>query len=145
MPAAHRWYQQLQQHFADAEVMAPVEGKAPVARLWCEVTFFDFAAGFRFGGKVFNPDTVAPRKRPAIVGHRHYSPDLQPEEFYYSKLLLYLRWVEPGDWLTEAAMQQRFTGSPRTGISTPPFCTPCASPSWTEQCKRRESCKQYRP
>ena len=28
--------------------------------------------------------------------------DLQQEEFYYSKLLLYLRWVEPGDWLTEA-------------------------------------------
>ena len=102
IPAAHRWYQQLQQHFADAEVMVPVEGKAPVARLWCEVTFFDFAAGFRFGGKVFHPDKVAPRKRPAIVGHHHYSPDLQPEEFYYSKLLLYLRWVEPGDWLTEA-------------------------------------------
>ena len=102
MPAAQRWYQQLQQHFPDAEVIVPVEGKAPVARLWCEVTFFDFAAGFRFGGKVFNPDKVKSRKRPAIVGHRHYSPDLQPEEFYYSKLLLYLRWVEPGDWLTEA-------------------------------------------
>eukprot|EP00435_Cladocopium_sp_Y103_P008766 s558_g2.t1 len=102
MPAAQRWYQQLQLHFPDAEVMVPVEGKAPVPKPWCEVTFFDFAAGFRFGDKAFNPDKVAPRKRPAIVGHRRYSPDLQPEEFYYSKLLLYFRWVEPGGWLTEA-------------------------------------------
>ena len=51
MPAAHRWYQQLQQHFADAEVMVPVEGKAPVARLWCEVTFFDFAGWFSLRGQ----------------------------------------------------------------------------------------------
>ena len=98
----HRWYQQLQRHFPDVEITVPVEGRAPVSRPWREITFFDFAAGFRFGGGVFNPDKVEARKRPAIVGHRNYSPDLQPEEFYYSKLLLYLRWVEPGDWLTEA-------------------------------------------
>ena len=102
VPSAHRWYQQLQQHFPDVEVMVPVEGRAPIVRPWREITFFDFAAGFRFGGRAFNPDKVVARKRPAIVGHRNYSPDLQAEEFYYSKMLLYLRWVEPGDWLTEA-------------------------------------------
>ena len=101
-PAAQRWYQQLQQHFPDVEIMVPVEGGAPIAKPWSAITFFDFAAGFKFTGGIFNPDNVSARKRPAIVGHRNYSPDLQPEEFYYSKMLLYLRWVKPGDWLTEA-------------------------------------------
>eukprot|EP00971_Amphidinium_carterae_P260856 5174864-Amphidinium_carterae.1 len=41
------------------------------------------------------------RKRPAIVGHRNYSPDLEPEEFYYAKLMLHTVWKEPGDWLHE--------------------------------------------
>jgi len=80
----------------------PSEGGRPVVKPWREISFFDFAAGFRFGGAVFNPEKVVPRRLPAIVGHRNYSPDLQPEEFYYSKLLLYLRWVEPGDWLADA-------------------------------------------
>lgn len=102
VPSAHRWYQQLQQHFPDVEVLVPVEGRVPISKPWREITFFDFAAGFRFGGRTFDPDKVVARKRPAVVGHRNYSPDLQPEEFYYSKMLLYLRWVEPGDWLTEA-------------------------------------------
>ena len=102
MPVAQRWYQQLQKHFPDAEVKVPVEGSAPVCARVDEISFFDFVAGFRFGGPAFNPDKVVPRKRPAIVGHRNYSPDLHPEEFYYSKLLLYTRWVEPGDWLEEA-------------------------------------------
>ena len=102
VPSAQRWYQQLQQNFPEAVVMVPVEGGVPVPRPWREITFFAFAAGFHFGGGMFTPDKVRTRKRPAIVGHRNYSPDLQPEEFYYSKMLLYLRWVEPGDWLTEA-------------------------------------------
>ena len=102
VPAAQRWYQQLQQHFPDAETLVPSEGGRPVVKPWREISFFDFAAGFRFGGAVFNPEKVVPRRLPAIVGHRNYSPDLQPEEFYYSKLLLYLRWVEPGDWLVDA-------------------------------------------
>ena len=101
-PAAQRWYQQLQQHFPDAETLVPSEGGRPVVKPWREISFFDFAAGFRFGGAVFNPEKVVPRRLPAIVGHRNYSPDLQPEEFFYSKLLLYLRWVEPGDWLADA-------------------------------------------
>ena len=95
MPAAQRCYQHLQAAFAEQETELPVEGSCHARCRWKEVTFFDFCAGCRFVGKEF----PTPRDRPAIVGYRNFSPDLQPEEFYYSKLLLHLRWRTPGDWL----------------------------------------------
>ena len=64
------------------------------------VTFFDFCAGFRYISVGKEPPK--PRRRPAIVGYRNFSPDLEPESFYYSKLLLHVTWKEPGDWLREA-------------------------------------------
>eukprot|EP00971_Amphidinium_carterae_P269019 5337152-Amphidinium_carterae.1 len=59
----------------------------------------------------------SPRQKPAVVGHKQYSPDLEPEEFYYSKLLLHMVWREPGDWLqpedgrSHAAAFQRIAGN----------------------------------
>ena len=35
------------------------------------------------------------------MAHRNFSPDLEPENFYYSKRLLHTGWQEPGDWLEE--------------------------------------------
>ena len=95
MPAAQRMYRYLQAAFAEQETELPVNGSPHAKRRWKDITFFDFCAGFRFIGK----DTPVPRDRPAIVGYRNFSPDLQPEEFYYSKLLLHLNWRTPGDWL----------------------------------------------
>ena len=95
MPVAQRCYQELQKAFAEQETDVPVEGASPVRRQWKQITFFDFCAGFRFIGK----DVPVPRKRPAIVGYRNFSPDLEPEAFYYSKLLLHLTWTTPGEWL----------------------------------------------
>ena len=95
MPVAQRCYQHLQKAFAEQETDVPVEGASPVKRQWKDITFFDFCAGFRFIGKEF----PVPRKRPAIVGYRNFSPDLEPEAFYYSKLLLHLTWTAPGEWL----------------------------------------------
>ena len=62
-----------------------------------DLIFLDFCAGFKFGGK----ESPRPRKRPAIVAHRNFSPDQEIEAFYFSRLLLYLVWQEPGDWLRE--------------------------------------------
>ena len=95
MPAAQRVYRQVQATFAEQETELPVEGSLHAKRCWNDITFFDFCAGFRFIAKEF----PVPRDRPAIVGYRNFSPDLQPEEFYYSKLLLHLNWKTPGDWL----------------------------------------------
>ena len=98
-PLAQRWYQELQLNHADEETLVPVEGCDPVRRRWGEITFFDFVAGFIYRGKIMGRDMPKPRQKPAIVGHRNFSPDLQPEEFYYSKLILHQIWKEPGDWL----------------------------------------------
>ena len=97
MPVAQRVYQQMQTAFPDQEVEVPVEKGAPVFVSWKLVTFFDFCAGFRYISVGKEPPK--PRRRPAIVGYR---PDLEPESFYYSKLLLHVTWKEPGDWLREA-------------------------------------------
>ena len=100
LPKAHRVYRFQQQHCGDKETEVPVEGGKPVRKPWREITFFDFVAGFKFIAKKMGEEPE-PRKRPAVVGHRNYNPDLQPEEFYYSKLLLHLVWTEPGDWLRD--------------------------------------------
>ena len=110
MPVAQRWYQHLQEAFAEQETDVPVEGSRHVQRCWKDVTFFDFCAGFRFVGKQF-PEA---RNRPAIVGHRSFSPDLEPEAFYYSKLLLHLSWKRPGDWLQPEDRQSHAAAFQRT-------------------------------
>ena len=100
LPVAHRWYRYLQQNHPEEMVKVPVEKAEPVEKQWQDITFFDFVAGFRYIGK---KEGERPTKRPcpAIVAHRNFSPDLEPENFYYAKLLLHLRWQEPGDWLEE--------------------------------------------
>ena len=100
MPVAQRVYQQMQTAFPDQEVEVPVEKGAPVLVAWKMVTFFDFCAGFRYIS--IGQEPPKPRRRPAIVGYRNFSTDLEPESFYYSKLLLHMTWKEPGDWLREA-------------------------------------------
>ena len=103
LPVAHRWYRHLQQTCPDEEVELPVEKGAPVKKRWRDITFFDFVAGCRYIGKK-EGEKPTPRPWPAIVAHRNFSPDLEPENFYYSKLLLHVRWEEPGDWLEEGDM-----------------------------------------
>ena len=100
LPVAHRWYRYMQQHFPEEEVEIPVEKAAPRKVQWQDITFFDFVAGFRYIGKK-EGEKPTPRPWPAIVAHRNFSPDLEPDNFYYSKLLLHTRWQEPGDWLEE--------------------------------------------
>ena len=79
----------------------PVDGGRPAKRRFSEITFFDFAAGLCLPQK-YREDLPRPRAKPATVGHRRFSPDSQPDEFYYSKLMMHLVWKRPGDWLTEA-------------------------------------------
>ena len=100
LPVAHRWYRYIQQHCPEEGVEIPVEKAAPRKVQWQDITFFDFVAGFRYIGKK-EGEKPTPRPWPAIVAHRNFSPDLEPENFYYSKLLLHTRWQEPGDWLEE--------------------------------------------
>ena len=96
MPLAHRRYADRQLHFPECDIALPVEGQGAALLVpWRRVTFFDFCAGCDFKGA-----EVTGRQRPATVGHRNYSPDLEPEEFYYSKLLLHTVWTRPGDWLS---------------------------------------------
>ena len=64
--------------------MVPVEGKAPVARLWCEVTFFDFAGWFSLWGQGL-PSRQGRAKKAA--GHRR-PPPLQPGPATRGVLLL---------------------------------------------------------
>ena len=85
----------MQQAFGDQWIDLPVEGGTRASKQWWSVTFFDFCAGVDCRGS----GEPKPRTRPAVVGHRNFSPDLEPEEFYYSKLLLHTVWREPGDWL----------------------------------------------
>ena len=100
LPVAHRWYRYLQQNHPEEMVKVPVEKAEPVEKQWQEITFFDFVAGFRYIGKK-EGEKPTPRPWPAIVAHRNFSPDIEPDNFYYSKLLLHTRWQEPGDWLQE--------------------------------------------
>ena len=92
---APRQYANMQQAFGDQWIDLPVEGGTRASKQWWSVTFFDFCAGVDCRGS----GEPKPRTRPAVVGHRNFSPDLEPEEFYYSKLLLHTVWREPGDWL----------------------------------------------
>lgn len=86
LPLAQFWYQEFQTSQSEEEVVVPVEGGNPVLQKWKDITFFDFCAGFKFRGC----QEPIPRKRPAIVGYRNFNPDLEPEPFYYSRLLLLL-------------------------------------------------------
>ncbi|CAK9074946.1 unnamed protein product [Durusdinium trenchii] len=95
LPLAQFWYQEFQTSQSEEEVVVPVEGGNPVLQKWKDITFFDFCAGFKFRGC----QEPIPRKRPAIVGYRNFNPDLEPEPFYYSRLLLHTVWKEPADWL----------------------------------------------
>ena len=95
MPLAQRQYAEMQKSFPNQPTILPVEGGRARLIDWNCITFFDFCAGFDFRGR----DQPVPRRLPATVGHRNYSPDLEPEEFYYSKLLLHTVWKQPGDWL----------------------------------------------
>ena len=95
MPLAQRRYADMQQNFPEEKTVLPVEGGSGRIIQWNCITFFDFCAGFDFRGNE-HPES---RQQPAIVGHRNYSPDLEPEEFYFSKLLLHMVWKHPGDWL----------------------------------------------
>eukprot|EP00435_Cladocopium_sp_Y103_P025616 s2382_g6.t1 len=100
LPVAHRWYRHMQQSFPEEEVEIPVEKAAPRKVQWKDITFFDFVAGFRYIAEK-KDEKPTPRPWPAIVAHQNFSPDREPENFYYSKLVLHLRWQEPGDWLEE--------------------------------------------
>ncbi|CAJ1367210.1 unnamed protein product [Effrenium voratum] len=110
-PALHRRYSQAQLLHAEKETEVPIEGqtnqKAKIP--WKKLSFFDFCAGFQTGAKTAEGLPPAPRSSPAIVGHRSFNPDLEAEEFYYSKLLLHLPWKEPGDWLTDSDGGSRVT------------------------------------
>ena len=117
LPVAHRWYRCLQQDCPDEEVEVPVEKAAPVKKRWRDITFFDFVAGFRYIGKK-EGEKPTPRPCPAIVAHRNFSPDLEPENFYYSKLLLHFRWEERGDWLEEADMGSHAAAFHRIATNT---------------------------
>ena len=97
MPVAQRWYREMQKAFSEQEVDIPVEGGKSTACRFRELNFLDFCAAFKFIGVEF----PQPRKRPAIVAYRNFSPDQEPEAFYYSRLMLYTVWKDPGDWLRE--------------------------------------------
>jgi len=97
MPVAQRWYREMQNKFSEDEVDIPVEGGRPTTCQFRELNFLDFCAGLKFIGVDF-PQT---RQRPAVVAYRNFSPDQEPEAFYYSRLILYTVWKDPGDWLRE--------------------------------------------
>ena len=97
MPAAQRWYREMQKAFSEQEVDIPVEGGMPMTCQFRDMNFLDFCAAFKYIGV----DFPQPRKRPAIVAYRNFSPDQEPEAFYYSRLMLYTVWKDPGDWLRD--------------------------------------------
>ncbi|CAE7890913.1 pfh1, partial [Symbiodinium necroappetens] len=97
MPVAQRWYREMQKAFSEQEVNIPVEGGKLTTCRFRDLNFLDFCAAFKFIGVDF-PQS---RKRPAIVAYRNFSPDEEPEAFYYSRLMLYTVWKDPGDWLRE--------------------------------------------
>ena len=103
MPALLKHYSTLQKQHppGGSGVELPVEGcEHRVMVHWDKLTFFDFVAGIRMTRRD-NTMEFLPRSKPAIVGHRNYSPDTQPEDFYYAKLLLHVVWKVPGDWLLD--------------------------------------------
>ena len=103
MPALLQHYSDLQKDnpAGGSEIDLPVEGGSRRTRVaWGDLTFFDFVAGLRITSRDGTLE-VMPRNKPAIVGHRNYSPDTQPEDFYYAKLLLHTVWARPGDWLRD--------------------------------------------
>ena len=117
-PIAQRWYKELQHNFPEEETEIPVERGQPQRRKWKDITFLDFVAGFRFVGKNLGKDLPTPRKQPAIVGHRNFSPDLDPEAFYFAKLLLHTVWASPGDWLQEGDFGSNTAAFHRIAVDT---------------------------
>ena len=113
LPVAHRWYRYMQQNFPEEEDDVPVEEAAPRKLQWQDITFFDFVAGCRYIGKK-EGEQPTPRPWPAIVAHRNFSPDLEPDNFYYSKLLLHTHTMARTGWL---AGRRRLRKS-RSGLPT---------------------------
>ena len=97
MPVAQKRYSEMQLAFGEQEVEFPVEGGKTASCRFADMTFLDFCAGFKFIGV----ECPVPRKRPAIVAYQNFSPDQEPEAFYFSKLLLHVVWAKPGDWLRD--------------------------------------------
>ncbi|CAE7243226.1 pfh1 [Symbiodinium sp. KB8] len=97
MHIAQQRYREMQLAFGEQEVDIPVEGGGLARCRFADMIFLDFCAAFKIIGVKF----PQPRKRPAIVAYRNFSPDLEPEAFYFSRLLLYSVWKEPVDWLRE--------------------------------------------
>ncbi len=100
LPAAQARYAKIQESFANRQTAIPVQHgpETTTLRYWREITFFDYCAGFQ-QTTVNDHEPPAPRHMPAIVGHRNFSPDTEPEDFYFSKLMLHMVWQTPGDWL----------------------------------------------
>ena len=101
LPAAQQRYANIQESMPDTITDIPVEadGITTTRRPWREISFFDYCAGFQRGQPRGATPGPLPRKRPAIVGHRQFSPDTDTEDYYFSKLLLHHVWKTPGDWL----------------------------------------------
>ena len=101
MPALLNHYANLQKEKPGGDIELPVEGREDRARIpWDKLTFFDFVAGIKVDLRQGSVQIVS-RRKPAIVGHRTFNPDLQSDEFYYAKLLLHTVWTTPGDWLQD--------------------------------------------
>ena len=102
LPAAQERYASIQESMPDTVTEIPVEGddRATLTqRPWKDISFFDYCAGFQRGQSRGANGCPLPRTRPAIVGHRQFSPDTDTEDYYFSKLLLHMVWKTPGDWL----------------------------------------------
>ena len=102
LPAAQARYSHVQQFLADHSTIIPVQNgdsHTSSRHLWRDISFFDFCAGFHQRGQSIEHYQPVPRTKPAIVGHRNFSPDTETEDYFYSKLMLHLPWTEPGDWL----------------------------------------------
>ena len=97
--------------------------------LWANLTLFDFAAGVRIynenGNAMFNS-----RNKPAIVGHRNYNPDTEPEDFFFAELLLHTPWISPGDWLEEQDDKSHAKAFHRFVRDDPSFMTSVCYPNF---------------
>ena len=102
MPGLLQHYSDVQKEKLGGDVELPVEGSDHRCRVpRDQLTFFDFVAGLRVERKDGSV-LLTVRRKPAIVGHRTFNPDVQSEDFYYAKLLLHTVWTTPGDWLQDA-------------------------------------------